>query len=84
MASNRITVRLGSELGESLRRRARLTGKDESALVRAALEQYLSRSPGEVSAFQAARAAGLIGAVKLAPPDLSTNKKYFRGFGESK
>jgi uncharacterized protein YlxW (UPF0749 family) len=27
--------------------------------------------------------AGLVGVVKDAPPDLSTNKKYMEGFGES-
>jgi hypothetical protein len=29
-------------------------------------------------------AAGLIGCVKGAPKDLSTNKQYFAGFGKSK
>jgi len=36
------------------------------------------------SAYELLDAARLIGCVKGAPKDLSTNKKYFAGFGESK
>jgi hypothetical protein len=36
------------------------------------------------STYELLDAVGLIGCVKGAPKDLSTNKKYFAGFGESK
>jgi hypothetical protein len=36
------------------------------------------------SAYELMDAAGLIGCIKGAPKDLSTNKRYFAGFGKSK
>jgi hypothetical protein len=36
------------------------------------------------STYELMEAAGLIGCIKGAPKDLSTNKKYFAGLGESK
>jgi hypothetical protein len=36
------------------------------------------------SAYELAVAAGLVGCIKGAPKDLSTNKQYFAGFGKSK
>ena len=35
------------------------------------------------SAYELADAAGLIGCIKGVPKDLSTNKRYFTGFGKS-
>jgi len=43
-------------------------------------EQPLVKVPG-VSALEAA--GDLVGCVKGGPPDLSTNKQYMEGFGES-
>jgi hypothetical protein len=36
------------------------------------------------STYDLMLAAGLVGCTKGAPKDLSTNKQYFAGFGESK
>jgi hypothetical protein len=36
------------------------------------------------SAYELMAEAGLIGCVKGAPKDLSTNKRYFKGFGKDK
>ena len=38
----------------------------------------------DASAYELLDAAGLIGCVKGATKDLSTKKRYFAGFGESK
>ena len=82
MASNRITVRLPRELTERLRRRSQTRGTTESQMVREALEGYLGQSGQERSAYELAEAAGLIGAARSAPEDLSTNRRHFKGFGK--
>jgi predicted DNA-binding protein len=81
-ASLRITVRIPASLGKQLRRRASLGGRPESELVREALEKYLTESAEPKTAYDLAKAAGMIGCAKGAPPDLSTNPKYFEGFGK--
>jgi hypothetical protein len=48
------------------------------------LERYLAAEDRTGSAFEAAEAAGLIGCVRRAPKDLSTNRRHFEGFGKSK
>jgi len=52
--------------------------------VREALEHYLSENRKEETAYDLLLRAGLIGFVRDAPKDLSTNKRYFKGFGKSK
>ena len=84
MASQRISVRVPGGIARRLKERSRATGARESQVVREALEQYLSRNNGEKTTYDLLREAGLIGSVRGAPQDLSTNKKYFKGFGESK
>jgi predicted DNA-binding protein len=82
MVSQRITVRVPVPLGSRLRDRSRVKGQTPSDLVRVALENYLEEE-GTGSAYEAAEAAGLIGCVRRAPKDLSTNRRHFEGFGES-
>ena len=82
MASERITVRVPSILGVRLRDRFRVKGQTPSDLVRAALEHYLGEEPGAGSAYELAEAAGLIGCVRSAPKDLSTNRLHLEGFGK--
>ncbi|MEX0713644.1 MAG: hypothetical protein WD278_14990 [Pirellulales bacterium] len=41
-----------------------------------------SRGQAAESVYQAMVRLGLLGSVKDAPPDLSTNPKYMEGFGE--
>jgi metal-responsive CopG/Arc/MetJ family transcriptional regulator len=84
MASDRITVRIPQPLTERLRSRSRTKGTTESELVREALETYLDNSRGERSAYDLAKEAGIIGAARNAPKDLSTNRRHFSGFGKNK
>ncbi len=53
-------------------------------MVRKALEHYLNQPSPQRSAYDLAKEAGVIGAVKNAPKDLSTNPRHFKGFGEKK
>ena len=61
-----------------------MKGRPESELVREALESYLGQASVARSAFDLAREAGLIGCVRGAPRDLSTNPKHFKGFGKGR
>jgi hypothetical protein len=84
MTSQRITVRVSPTLGARLREHSRAKGQTPSDLVRVALENFLAgeRSPG--SAYEVAKATGLIGSVRGGPKDLSTNRRHFEGFGKNK
>ena len=84
MASQRITVRVPKTLGVLLRSRSRASGQTPSDLVRVALETYLVRGGISRSAYELAEEAGLIGCVRRAPKDLSTNPRHFEGFGKNK
>jgi predicted DNA-binding protein len=81
---SRITVRVPDTLTARLRSRSKAKGTTESDLVREALESYLGQSAGERSAYELAEEAGIIGAARNAPKDLSTNPRHLKGFGESK
>ena len=82
MAAKRITIRIPATLSQKLRVCSRLKGQSESELVRGALEEYLDANTP--NAYDAFKAAGLIGCVKGAPKDLSTNPRYMEGFGKSR
>ena len=84
MASQRITVRVPKSLGALLRSRSRAKGQTPSDLVRVALETYLNREPTDRSVYDLAKEAGLVGCVRQAPSDLSTNPRHFQGFGKQK
>ncbi len=84
MAADRFTVRIPGSLSQRLRVCAQLQGRSESEIIREALERHLQKKAKSLSAYDLFQAAGLIGCVKGAPKDLSTNKKYFIGFGHSK
>jgi hypothetical protein len=83
MKDSRITVRFPAELRRRLRDAARRSGTRESDLVRGAVERHLDSGGGAISAYDRAKRAGLIGVVRGASPDLSTNRKHFDGFGGS-
>ena len=55
----------------------------DAALVRSAAERQLEAGENSLTAYELAEIAGLIGVVKGAIRDLSTNPKYFDGFGGS-
>ncbi len=84
MPNGRITVRVPEVLETKLLGRARLKGQSESQLVREALETYLGQEPQARPAYELAEEAGLIGCVRRAPKDLSTNPKHLEGFGKSR
>ncbi len=81
MKDQRITIRISPETRRRLRGAALRSGKRESDILRDAVEMRLAAEPGTVSAYEVAVKAGLIGAVKGRRRDLSTNRKYFDGFG---
>ena len=83
MVSQRISVCVLRGIAQRLKERSRATGARESEVVREALEKFLSNS-GEQTAYDLARKPGLIGCIRGAPTDLSTNKRYFKDFGKSK
>jgi predicted transcriptional regulator len=78
MNSERLTIRISDDLKNRVKERAKAAGTDESEIVRLALEQYVTPP---MSAYEAAKRAGLIGIVKGGPTDLSTNKRHMEGFG---
>jgi predicted DNA-binding protein len=83
MKEYRITVRFPAELRQRLKDAARRSGARESDIVRRAVEQQLASEDRAVTAYERAKKAGSIGAAKGTAPDLSTNPKYFDGFGTS-
>ena len=83
MKDHRITVRFPQELHRRLKDAARRGGRRESDLVRHAVELQLAADEGSLTAYEHAKNAGLIGAAKGTIRDLSTNPKYFDGFGGS-
>lgn len=83
MQDQRITVRLSAETRRKLKAAARRSGRRESDFVRDAVELQLAADESSATAYDYAEKAGLIGAVKGAARDLSTNTKYFDGFGAS-
>jgi predicted transcriptional regulator len=85
MATDRITVRVPASLNTRLRHLSRAKRQSPSDLVRVALQNYIEdqKYGDQGSAYEVAKAAGLIGCVKGLPKDLSANKKYFEGFGKS-
>lgn len=89
MKDYRITVRFPADLRQKLRKATKRTGVQTSEFVRDAVErrlaqeQRLAHEEEGQTAYDRALKSGLIGAIRDAPPDLSTNPKYFEGFGES-
>jgi metal-responsive CopG/Arc/MetJ family transcriptional regulator len=82
MSSTRISVRIPDALTARLRTHSHAQGTTESELVREALETYLGKTKKESSAYDLAEAAGIIGAARNSPRDLSTNPRHMKGFGK--
>lgn len=83
MKEYRFTVRLSAELRQRLKAAAHRSGARESEVVRLAVERVLAAESEQLTAYDRAKEAGLIGAVKRASRDLSTNPRHFDGFGRS-
>ena len=76
-----ISVTLSKTLDAKLASAAKQQGTTKSAIVQAALEQYLARNAEPPPESFAALAKEFIGSASGGPPDLSYNKKHLEGFG---
>jgi hypothetical protein len=81
MKTYRLSTRIDEQTRKKLEDRARLEAKDESEIVREALDSYLWQETE--SAHDVVHRIGGIGIAKGLPSDLSINKTYFEGFGRS-
>jgi hypothetical protein len=80
----KISARVPRRIIKVIKDRSRTTGNKESEMIREALEDYIIKKNGEKTAYERALEAGFIGCAKGLPRDLSTNKKYLKGFGKSR
>jgi predicted DNA-binding protein len=83
MKDHRITVRFSAELRRRLKAAAHRSRTRVSDLVRGAVERQLAAQDDAPTAYDHAKKAGLIGAVRGATRDLSVNPRHFDGFGGS-
>lgn len=81
MGSARLSVRVDAKIRRKLDALVRTSGRSESEVVRLALESLTVHEPAALSCYDVALAAGLIGAAKRLPRDLSTNPKHMEGMG---
>jgi Arc/MetJ-type ribon-helix-helix transcriptional regulator len=81
MSARRISIRVTEELDKQIASIVESSGRTESDVVRAALEEYCEKHSAKPTAYDLFKAAGLIGCAKGLPSDLSTNPKYMEGFG---
>lgn len=77
-----ISLKLSKTLDAKLASAAKQQGTTKSAIVRAALEQYLARHAEPPPESVASFAKDLVGCVSGGPSDLSYNKKYLEGLGQ--
>ena len=77
MSSDRLSIRIPADL----RRRIEDEGRSVSEVVRDALSEHVRKVRKQESCYDLAVRLGIIGSVKRAPRDLSTNRRHFRGFG---
>jgi len=78
-----ISVTLPNALDARLTSLARQRKTTKTAIVRAALEQYLARNAEPPPQSVAAIAKDLIGCVSGGPRDLSYNKNHLEGYGRN-
>jgi len=83
MKEYRLSIRVTADLRQRLAATAKKRGKRQSEVVREAIEAAVERPKKKESALDRALALGIVGVMKGGPKDLSTNKKYFEGLGES-
>ncbi len=83
MKPTRLSVRLPEQLRHTLDRHVTLGDRSASDVIRVALKEYFEKHPPPESAYDAFLRLGIIGCVKGAPRDLSTNRRYMKGFGRS-
>ena len=88
MAIDPNQIELSAEMKQAIAEKAEQTGKPWDQVLWDAIKVSPPRTPappadGEGESFYDAMRA-LIGIVKDAPPDLSTNAKYMEGFGRDR
>ena len=81
MPAPRISIRIPPKIQEELAALAEATGRTESELVREALEDYCQQHAAVPTCYDVARKAGVIGAARNLPSDLSTGERHMQGFG---
>lgn len=80
-----LTLKLPKALDEQLATVAKHRRSSKTALVRQAIEAFLAQhTPPEppTTTLTVGDLVGHLAGCLEGPPDLSTNKKYFEGFGE--
>lgn len=82
MSATRLTIRLDAKLRKRLAAAAKHRGRPVSEIVREVLDAHCPAPEKPMSCYDLAMKLGIIGMAKDTPPDLSTNRKYFQGFGE--
>ena len=78
---NTISLKLSKDLDARLSAIAKRHGTTKSAVVRAALKQYLGPNGDAPPESFAVLAREFIGSASGGPPDLSYNKKHMKGYG---
>jgi predicted transcriptional regulator len=76
-----VSLKLPDDLHARLAQLSQQRGAAKSDIIRDALEAYLAGPKNGRQLSIAALAADLIGSIE-GPPDLATNPKYMRGFGQ--
>jgi len=76
-----LTIKIPTELKTRLEIEARFSGKSCSAIVRDSLEKRLKRKKKSTMSLYE-RTKHLCGSCNSGVPDLATNPKYMKGFGE--
>jgi len=77
-----LSLKVPKVLDVRLTAAAKRRGATKSAVVREALQEYLSRREAHAPLSVAELTKEFIGCVDGGPPDLSYNKKYMKGFGK--
>lgn len=76
-----ISLKLPSEVSAELDRACRQGGQTKSEIVRAALDNYLSRVRKGRQPASALQLAGDLAGSSTGPRDLSTKRKYMEDYG---
>ncbi len=78
-----VTVKIPAELERSVAQAARRERVTKSELVRRAMRQYVEKKDKGIRRRSALDAAGaLVGSVRGAPADLSTNAQHLEEYGK--
>jgi len=87
MVARKVTLELEESIDRGLSRLARERGRSEAEVVREAVERLVRENeaagapaPGE-DALTVAKRLGVVGRIKGAPADLSTDARHMEGFG---